>query len=134
MRTGRDADHVRAQLTHPEDVRILPFDILGAHVDGRFEAEPRRHDRGREAMLAGTGFGDDALFAHALYQQSLAKHVVDLVCAGVVQVFALEPDLRPAEFFRQAPQRRQRRWAATELLRQREVFLPEFGIIAQPEE
>ncbi len=51
---------------------------------------------------AGAGFGDDAGLAHAAGHQGLADAVVDLVRAGVVQVFALEPDLRPAQFARPA--------------------------------
>ena len=48
-------------------------------------------------MLAGAGLGDDARLAHALGQQDLAEAVVDLVRARVVQVLALEIDLRAAE-------------------------------------
>ncbi len=44
-------------------------------------------------MLAGARLGDDALLAHAQGQQTLADGVVDLVGAGVQQVFALEVDL-----------------------------------------
>jgi hypothetical protein len=50
-------------------------------------------------MLAGAGFGDDARFAHAPGQQRLPDHIVDLVGAGMVQVFALEVDLRAADDF-----------------------------------
>ncbi len=53
-------------------------------------------------MHAGAGLGDDALFAHPLGQQDLADAVVDLVRAGVVQVFALEVDLGAAEVLTQA--------------------------------
>jgi hypothetical protein len=48
-------------------------------------------------VLAGTGFGDDARLAHAPRQQGLADGVVDLVRAGVVEVLALEVDLRAAD-------------------------------------
>ncbi len=47
----------------------------------------------------GAGFGDDALLAHAPREQRLAERVVDLVRAGVEQVFALEVDLGAAEDF-----------------------------------
>ena len=53
-------------------------------------------------MLAGAGLGDHARLAHAPRQQRLADGVVDLVGAGVVEVLALEVDLRAAEFARQA--------------------------------
>ena len=48
-------------------------------------------------MLARAGFGDDAGAAHAFGQQDLTDAVVDLVRAGVVQLFALEIDFRAAE-------------------------------------
>ena len=68
LRAGGDADHFGTQLAHPEDVGILPLDVFGAHVYGRIQSHARRHDRSRQAVLAGSGFGDDALLAHALYQ------------------------------------------------------------------
>ena len=52
--------------------------------------EQRRGGRGGDAVLAGAGLGDEALLAHALGQQRLAEHVVDLVRPGVVEVLALE--------------------------------------------
>ena len=53
-------------------------------------------------MLAGAGLGDDALLAHAPRQHDLAEHVVHLVRAGVVELFALEIDLGAAEMLGQA--------------------------------
>jgi hypothetical protein len=50
-------------------------------------------------VLAGAGFGNDALFAHAPGEHGLADAVVDLVRTGVVQVFALQIDLRTAKQF-----------------------------------
>ena len=49
-------------------------------------------------MLSRAGFGDDARLAHALGQHGLADGVVDFVCAGVVQVFALQINLCAAHF------------------------------------
>ena len=43
-------------------------------------------------MLTGAGLGDDPSLAHPLREYSLAERVVDLVGAGVQQVFALEVD------------------------------------------
>jgi hypothetical protein len=48
-------------------------------------------------VLPGTGLGNDAWLAHAAGQQGLTNGVVDLVSAGVIEVFALEIDLRTAE-------------------------------------
>ena len=50
-------------------------------------------------MLPGAGLRDHARFAHSLCEQRLADGVVDLVRAGVIQVFALQIDLRAAEQF-----------------------------------
>ena len=53
-------------------------------------------------MLASTCFRNNALLAHAAGEQNLAEHIVDLVCAGVVELIALEIDFRAAKFFCQA--------------------------------
>ena len=93
---GMHRPHLGAQQLHAKHVRLLPLDVGGAHIDHARIAEARRHRGGRHAMLAGAGFGDDALLAHALGEQDLAETVVDLVRAGVVQVLALEIDLGAA--------------------------------------
>ena len=54
-------------------------------------------------MLPSAGLGDQPPFAHAPSQQRLANSIVDLVRAGVAQVFPLQIDLRPTEPPRQVP-------------------------------
>ena len=73
-----------------------------AHVDDALHAEQRADGRGGHAVLAGAGLGDDAMLAHAPRQQRLSDAVVDLVRAGVQQVFALQVDLGAAKLFGQA--------------------------------
>lgn len=97
-RARGDRDDLGPEQLHAVDVDLLPFDVGRAHVDHAFQAQPRRDGGTGHAMLAGAGLGDDAGLAHAAGQQRLADGVVDLVRAGVVQVFALEQDLRPAHF------------------------------------
>ena len=75
------------------DVRRLPLDVGGAHVDLARQAVRGAHRRDRDAVLAGAGLGDDARLAHAAGEQDLTEAVVDLVRAGVVELFALEIDL-----------------------------------------
>ena len=58
-------------------------------------------------------------FAHALGEQSLAERVVDLVRAGVEQVFALEVDFCAAERFGEALGEVERRGAAGVISEQR---------------
>ena len=101
LRALLDGPDFRAQHLHAEDVRLLPLDVERAHEDDAFEAEARAGGRGRDAMLARAGFGDDALLAHAAGEQDLPDHVVDLVGAGVVELLALEVDLGAAEVFGQ---------------------------------
>ena len=96
LRAGLHRHHLGAEHLHAEDVRLLPLDVDGAHVDDAVEAEARAQRRGRDAVLAGAGLGDDPLLAHAAGEQDLAEHVVHLVRAGVVQLVALEVDLGAA--------------------------------------
>ena len=49
-------------------------------------------------MLACTCFGNHARLTHTLRKHGLTNGVVDLVRAGVVEVFALQIDLRTAHF------------------------------------
>ena len=44
-------------------------------------------------MLSGTSLCNDAMFSHSLSEQCLTNSVVDLVCACVIQVFALQLDI-----------------------------------------
>jgi hypothetical protein len=69
-------------------------DVERAHEHHAFETELGAHRRGRDAVHAGAGLGDDARLAHALGQHDLAQHVVHFVGAGVVEVLALEINLR----------------------------------------
>ena len=86
-----------AEQLHAEDVGLLPLDVGRAHIDDAGQVEERAGGRGRDAVLAGAGLGDDAALAHAPRQQDLAQHVVDLVRAGVVELVALQIDLGAAE-------------------------------------
>ena len=85
--------HLGAQQLHAEDVGLLPLDVGRAHVDHAGQAEAGADRGGGDAVLAGAGLGDDPGLAHAPGQQDLAEAVVDLVRAGVVQLFALQIDL-----------------------------------------
>ncbi len=93
-----DRDHGRAQQFHAVDVGALALDVFAAHVDHALQAVAGANGGGGHAMLACAGLGNDARLAHALGEHGLADGVVDLVGARVVQVFALEEDLRAAHF------------------------------------
>ena len=82
--------HLGAEQAHPLDVRALPAHVLGAHVDDAFEPEAGADGRGRDAVLAGAGLGDDPLLAEPAREHGLSERVVQLVRAGVQEVFALE--------------------------------------------
>ncbi len=98
--------------SHAENVQALPPHVLFAHIDDAFEPEERADGGGGDAVLAGAGFGDDALLAHAPREQRLAEAVIDFVRAGVQQVLALDVDLRAAVGFAQALGVIERRGAA----------------------
>ena len=91
----------RAQQLHAEHIRCLALYVFRAHIHDAFHAETRRHRRGRHAVHARAGLGDDALFAHAFCQQCLTHRAVDLVRTGMIQIFAFQIDLRAAQMFGQ---------------------------------
>ena len=99
---ARDGHDFGTEQFHAADVRRLPLHVDRTHVDGARHAETRACGGGSHAVLAGAGLRDDALRAEALGQQALPDRVVDLVRAGVREVFTLQPHLR-------APAPRQRR-------------------------
>ena len=98
LRAALDGHHGGAEQMHPVDVRRLAFDVLAAHVDHAFHSVACTDGGGGHAVLTGTCLGNDARLAHAARQQRLSDGVVDLVGSGVVEVLALEVDLRPAQF------------------------------------
>ncbi len=126
---GGDRDHRGAEQAHAEDVGLLAIDVGGAHVDHALHAEAGGHGGGGHAVHAGAGLGDDALLAHTPGQQDLADAVVDLVRAGVVEVFALEEDLRAAAVLGQALGEVQRAGAADVVALEVGQFFGEFGVL-----
>ena len=85
-----DGAHFGAEQVHALDVGALAAHVLGAHVDDALETEARTHRRGRHAVLAGAGLGDDAGLAEPAGEQRLPERVVDLVRAGMAEVLALQ--------------------------------------------
>ena len=112
---GGHGDDLGAQQPHAGDVVALTVNVGRAHVDHALQAEARTHGGGCHAVHAGAGLGDDPRLAHAAGQQGLADAVVDLVRAGVIQLLALEEDLRATVLLGQPFGEIQRAGAADEL-------------------
>jgi len=115
-----------AQELHAEDVEVLSADVLVAHVNLAVEAEKCGCDGGRDAVLTRPGLRDEAALSHPLRQEPLAEGVVDLVCTGVVQVLALEVNLRPAQLLGQPLREIERRGASGIVGQQRGELRLEF--------
>ena len=81
-------------------------------------------------MLTRAGFGDDAPLAHAPGEQGLTERIVDLVRAGMREVFALEEDARAARHGAQPRGFVQRRRPAHVVLEQVRQFALERHIVA----
>ena len=122
---GGHRDHGGAELFHPEDIGPLAVDIFLAHVDGAGKAELGGHGGAGHPVLARAGFGDHPRLAHAFDQQPLAHDVVGLVRPGVVEVLALDEDLRPAEMAAQVVGVGEGGGAAGIRAHEVEVLLPE---------
>ena len=92
-----DGDDIRAEQLHAGDVGGLFGDVHFAHVDVTFQAKIGGGGGQGHAVLAGAGFGDEFFLAEVGGEESFAHAVVQFVGAGVVEVFALEVNLRGAE-------------------------------------
>ena len=125
----RDRHDGRAEELHAAHVGRLLLDVHHAHVDLAREAEVRGGRGERDAVLAGAGLGDELLLAHVLGQQALAHAVVELVRAGVVEVLALEVDLRAAVGEREGARVVDRRRPALEVLAQVAQLGDEGGVV-----
>src|SRR5581483_1136577 len=97
---------------HAQHIGLLPRDVDRSHVNDARQPEFRAQRGGCDAVHAGAGLGDDAPLAHTLGQHDLAKHVVHLVRAGVIELLALEVDLGAAAVLREALGKIERRGPA----------------------
>lgn len=97
--SGGDGDDFGPHEAHAGDIEGLARHVDFAHVDGAVHAEAGADGGGGDAVLTGSGFGDDAFFAEAFGEEDLADGVVDLMCSGVEEVFALKVDFGSAQFF-----------------------------------
>mmetsp|Transcript_4778 Transcript_4778/g.11898 ORF Transcript_4778/g.11898 Transcript_4778/m.11898 type:complete len:366 (-) Transcript_4778:1648-2745(-) len=98
-RSTLDSDHGGAKIPHTEHVECLTTTIVAAHVHSTLQTEQSTGRSCGDAMLTGASFSNNARLAKALGQQTLRDTVVDLVCTGVRQILALQPDARTTDVF-----------------------------------
>ncbi len=127
--TGGHRPHLGAQHAHAQHVRPLPLDIRRAHEDDAGQVEFRADSRCRNAVLTGTGLGNNPRLAHALGEKDLAQRIVDLVRAGMIELFALEIDLGAAQVLAQPRREIERGWPPCVMRAQLCHLGDEFGIV-----
>ncbi len=128
--TGPHGDHLGAEQPHTGHVQRLAGGVDRTHIDHAIEAEQCTRGRRGDAVLTGAGLRDDAGLAHALGEQRLAEHVIDLVRTGVVQILTLEDDARATGVLGEPPTFEDRRRAAGVVALQPVQFVEEGGIEA----
>src|SRR5258708_29767708 len=97
-------------------VRRLAPDIFFPHIDVARQAKESGRGRRSDTVLSCASFRDDALFAEALGQENLAESIIDLMGAGMAEVFAFQINSAPAERFAQTLGVHQRRGTPDECL------------------
>ena len=116
---ARDRPHFGPQQLHAEDVELLPADVFLAHVDDAVRP------KWAQAVAVATPCWPAPVSAmtRGLPIRSVSRawpmRVVDLVGAGVVEVLALEVDVRAAALFAQPLGVIERRRPADVVLQQR---------------
>lgn len=96
LASGLNGDNLGAEKLHAEDVEGLTADVFSTHIDCALHAKLGADGGRGDTVLAGAGLGDDLGLAEALGEEELAKGVVDLVGAGVVEILTLQPDVGTA--------------------------------------
>ena len=102
LRAARDGHDLRAEHLHARHIRRLLLDVDFAHVDRAVKPEEGRRRRKRHAVLSRARLRNDALLAHELRQKAFAHAVIELVCARMIQVLALQIDLAVADLARKS--------------------------------
>ncbi len=128
---GFHADDCCAHEPHAKHIQRLALHVVRAHVDDTLQTKFRARRRGRHAMLARTGLGDDTFLAHAFRENRLRKCIVDLVRARVQQILALQINLRAAAKFSEPLCKIKLGWPARKFLQMMAQFLLEFRIVAR---
>ena len=100
--SGFDTADFGPEEPHANDVETLALHVDGAHVNDTLHPESGRDGGGGDTMLPGPGLGNDAFFTETFRENDLAESIIDLVRAGVEEVFALQVDAGTTEHFRPA--------------------------------
>ena len=91
-----------AEEPHARHIRRLPGHVGDAHVHRAGQTQPGAGGGGGHAVLARAGLGDDLRLAHAPGEDRLGQGIVDLVGAGVGEVFPLQEESLQAQLRGQA--------------------------------
>ena len=83
---------------HSKDVEFLADDVFFAHVDLALKSKQGTGGCRGNAMLSGSGFGDNPLLAHSNCQEGLANCIVDFVGASMVEIFSLDGYMESSVF------------------------------------
>ena len=87
-RLGRD--NFGAKQAHSKYVQCLSLDVHFSHVHLALKTKQCCCSCRCNTVLSSACLGNDALLAHALRQQHLTEHTVDLVGTRVIQIFTLQ--------------------------------------------
>ena len=109
---------------HAFYVDVLPCHVRRSHVDSAGHVHQGTDRSSGHTVLAGTGLGNDARFAHFPCQKDLSDGIIDFVSTGVVEVFPFQVEFTTV-FFAQSPCMVERRGAAYIIFQQRMVLFAE---------
>ena len=91
--SGLNGNDLCTEELHPEDIESLAADIFGTHVDSTLKTELGTDGGSGDTVLPSTSLSNDLGLAEAASKKHLTECIVDLMRAGVVEIFTLEPDL-----------------------------------------
>jgi len=79
-----------AQEFHSEDIQLLASAVFFTHIDFALESKESANGGGGDTVLTSAGLRDDSFLAHSEGEEGLTKGVIDLMSAGVIEVFPFD--------------------------------------------
>mmetsp|Transcript_1741 Transcript_1741/g.2656 ORF Transcript_1741/g.2656 Transcript_1741/m.2656 type:complete len:288 (-) Transcript_1741:979-1842(-) len=86
-------NYLCSKCVHTENIQLLTLAIHSSHVNCTVHTQLCTNGCSSYTVLSSSSFSNDTGFSNTLCKKTLSNSIVNLVCSGMSQVLALEPNL-----------------------------------------